>query len=142
MTANQLYASEPQERTTALWRIWDHLSEITTLRYDIDDEQNQRVEVRLYEDYSFDGRRIWVLGSVWFDDQPVLIFQNAGREGRDHSARYITDPTRYWAMLGYLQSLVISTSDTLDPDVNCYELTDFYGCTPGVIQLARERAER
>jgi hypothetical protein len=65
-----------------------------------------RVQIRTLKYWCFDGRRIWSLATVWFDEKPVMVIQNAGREGDDHSRRFITDFPRFCEMCAFLQSLV------------------------------------
>ncbi len=46
-------------------------------------ESSVRLSIRTHKYFNFDGRRFWRLASVWFDNKPVMIIQNAGREGDD-----------------------------------------------------------
>lgn len=84
-----------------------HVPEIQHL--DLDTARNKRVEIRYLKDFAFDGRRIWRLATVWLDGGPVMVIQNAGREGDDFSRRIVTDEGLYVQMVKYLASLVSVT---------------------------------
>jgi hypothetical protein len=71
------------------------------------------VELRMYKDHAFDGRRIWRLTLVWLwshskrDDEPrgpVMVIRNAGREGDDHASRYVFDVRLYDTLIDRLCS--------------------------------------
>ncbi len=141
MTPNELYMRIPENSHYDLEYLigfyYNHIPEIE----EISDanEKEQRVLIKEYKNFDFDGRRIWRLASVWFDDnnladfghKPVMIIQNAGREGDDRTGRFITDEKLYMEMIIYLRSLVKEdrpiTSDVVDPDVDINNLTSFYG---------------
>jgi len=141
MTPNELYNRVPQHSHYDLDMLigfyYNHIPEIE----EVSDanEKEQRVLIKEYKYFDFDGRRYWRLASVWFDDndladlrhKPVMIIQNAGREGDDHDGRFITDEKLYMEMITYLRSLVkdrpFQTSDVVDPDVDINNLTSFYG---------------
>lgn len=96
--------------------------------------KQDRVQLRYYRNYYFDSRRCWILASVWFDEKPVMIVQNAGREGDDHAKRFILDYDIFVKMLGYL-SMIYSPPDMERPVKDMVEmdqdlpLTSFYGCS-------------
>lgn len=93
--------------------------------------ESDRLEVRTIKFFDYDGRRYWKLATVWFDGKPVMVTQNAGREGDDHARRFITDEPLFRAMCSHVASM-------LPPDPNCEiqvfdpdaemgsQLTDFY----------------
>lgn len=95
---------------------------------------SERIEIRVYKHHTFScGRRFWRLAAVFFDGEPVMITQNAGREGDDHVHRFIVDAARYGAMVGHLLSLLRevafddhrdTTRISMDDDVA--GLTSFY----------------
>ena len=94
------------------------------------DDPNKRVIIKCYKNFAFDFRRFWRLASVWFDEKPVMIIQNAGREGDDHSARFVTDAETYRAMVSYLASLAnvqFEKINVVPLDVDINGLTEFYG---------------
>jgi hypothetical protein len=95
---------------------------------------NKRVEIRILKDFNFVGRRGWKLFTIWFDGQPVMICQAAGRELDDHQARYITDKSRFIEMMNYVKSLLPFDDtqlddDVIESDVDMPELSNFYNCT-------------
>lgn len=130
MTANELYARTP----VAIYKnldfsgcYYNHVPEIDYLTWDGEVEQD-RVEERVLLDHSFDGRRIWRLATIWFDNKPVMVIQNAGREGDDHAERFVTDPDLYREMVSYINSIipVPKPHDVIRADEDLPELTDFY----------------
>jgi hypothetical protein len=58
-----------------------------------------RIEIRIYKDHHYDHRRFWRLAAVYFDGEPVMITQNAGREGDDFHRRFIVDQHRYFGLV-------------------------------------------
>jgi len=64
--------------------------------------EDHAIEIRYVENHQFDTRRIWVLGSVWYKGKPVMVIQNAGREGDDHAKCFVTDVTMYCEMVQHL----------------------------------------
>lgn len=103
------------------------------------EDPGRRVELRFYEDHNVDHRRNWVLAAVWFVnsrdgiDRPFMIVQNAGREGDDHAARFITDEATYKEAARYLKSLCppehydATTEGVVGIDDEVENLTEFYG---------------
>jgi hypothetical protein len=70
--------------------------------------------------------------SLWFKDKPVGIFQEAGRGGRDHFKRWITDADAFVALCQYLRTKLCNGEDQLDiydPEHEVYpeEMFGFYG---------------
>lgn len=93
------------------------------------EKMNSKMEMRVYKNHNFDGRRRWVLASIWFEGKPVMIIQNAGREGDDHTARFITDHNSYAKMVAYLLSFKEedSSCDVYRENEDIPNLTEFYG---------------
>ncbi|MEC4565382.1 hypothetical protein L8C07_05445 [Paenibacillus sp. CMAA1739] len=111
---------------------YDHLPEIEDDFWGIKEEQNKKVTIREYKNFDFDGRRYWLLASVWFENDPVMIIQNAGREGDDHRRRFITDKEKYKEMIKYIHTLLETDSevaDCYDPNDDIPDLDSFYGHT-------------
>jgi hypothetical protein len=138
-TPNELYALEPEKVLTGVFNehdyIWwgcyfNHVPEIDEYA---DYEDSDKLEVRIYKDFDFDGRRFWRLASIWYDGQPVMIIRNAGREGDDHVSRFVTDRARYIEMVAHILSLQkvkedeINDEDFVDPDEEVTNLLEFYG---------------
>lgn len=132
-TANELYAM-PYEVNCALCCLigfgYNHIKESGLDTIDIVDIDTDRVEIRTIKYFDFDGRRFWMLATVWFDSKPVMVIQNAGREGDDHAKRYVTDKSALRDMCQYIRSLVPveeDESDLVDADEDIPSLTEFYG---------------
>ena len=93
--------------------------------------KQDRVEIKYIKDFYYDGRRIWRLATVWFDGNPIMIIQNAGREGDDHRAKFVTDLDGYIKMVGYIASLLPNeyreSVKTVSIEDDLPELTEFYG---------------
>ena len=141
ITARELYARKPEViLTTAKFTQWksywwgayyNHIPEVDQYATYSDTD---RIHLRIYKDFNFDGRRVWILASVWFDGNPIMIIQNAGREGDDYACRFITDSAGYHDMVSHISSLRIpdtidveSIDDPIDLDQERTDLLDFYG---------------
>jgi len=131
MTPNQLYQRAPVKTDHYIKQLkgtyYDHIPEINGDLPFID--MARKIEVRYYKDFTFDVRRYWLLASIWFEGKPVMIIQNAGREGDDHAASFITDMEQYQAMIGHLATLQKHDDikdRTTDPDTDVPNLTSFY----------------
>lgn len=96
--------------------------------YDIDWEKNTRIVLKYYADYSFDGRRVWYLYSVWFDDKPVMVCQQSGRDADEYTKKFVTAPKLYVEMRAYIRSLsfVPEVEDVYSDNYDGKELTEFY----------------
>lgn len=138
MTPNELYARADYEISHCLSLLFPcngfskHLPEIADGGiYGFQDQEE--VVFRVYKDFDFDGRRFWRLASVWLNGKPVMILQNAGREGTDHCERFITDVEAYKALVKTVQKYVIpdptepDIEDIVSPDDERPGLIEFYG---------------
>jgi hypothetical protein len=114
---------------------YNHIPEIDETMCQFFDKEsvakNNRIKIKIYKDFNFDGRRFWRLASIWLDDKPVMIIQNAGREGDDHEERFITNKELYVEMIKFIQTLVPSQFDEI-PDIvdendDIIGLDEFYG---------------
>lgn len=133
-TPNELYAMTPEETTNDVSRLvgcyYNHIPEIDEYAefYHI---ETPRIEIKYLKDWCYDGRRVWQLATVWFWNKPVMIIQNAGREGDDHRVRFITDPEQYKLMIEYIIALMEipepKLEDVYKPDEDIDGLTEFYG---------------
>lgn len=92
-----------------------------------------RIEIRVYKHHVYDcGRRIWRLAAVFFDGEPVMITQNAGREGDDHAHCFVVDIERRRAMAMHMTTLLCedpiddrnTTRVSLDDEIQ--DLVSFY----------------
>jgi hypothetical protein len=146
MTPNQLYASksiEPDNGSEYFleWLVgsqYTHVPEVTDQGYCGPHrlppfDPDGRVETRVHAELYFDSRRSNILRSVWFDELPVMVCINAGREGDDYSRRWVTDAAVYDRMCIYLRSILIGDAVEIDQavyvdgDTEQPNMTDFYG---------------
>ena len=134
-SANDLYNMTPENVNKDIGDLkgcyYDHLPEIQESLWSVH-SKNEKVEIKVLKNFCFDGRRIWSLKTVWYDGKPVMIVQNAGREGDDHRYRYITDKASFNLMVDYLKSLFPPSFDSgegelISPDEKLEDLYTFYG---------------
>ncbi|PRY33856.1 hypothetical protein CLV58_1195 [Spirosoma oryzae] len=138
MTANELYQypveSESKDLNDLRGCYYNHIPEIDQFWNYLDQDvldKNDRVVIKTLKFFNFDGRRYWQLATVWYQNQPVMVIQNAGREGDDHARRFITNPELYREMILFIYSLLPltiqdTTNDLIDPTVDNPALTSFY----------------
>lgn len=139
MTPRQIYEMPAERVDTDLAHLfgcyYNHLpeagdkSDISSWIHGI---KQERVSIRFIKDFCFDGRRVWQLAVVVFDGQPVMITQNAGREGDDHAARFITDMDGVMRMAQFIISLkpvehIAEEGKLVGLDEDIPSLTKFYG---------------
>lgn len=113
---------------------YNHIPEFPLSTHDIKGfKKSDRIRIDYYKDHNYDVRRIWRLCSVLFDNEYVMIIQNAGREGDDYSERFIVDKTAYDNMIEHLCCIsVLNTEDEsskccVDIDKDIPSLDNFYG---------------
>jgi hypothetical protein len=91
----------------------------------------EMVEIRMLKDFCYDGRRIWRLATVWFDKKPIMVIQNAGREGDDHAKRFITDVGNFKKMVSYIRYIYDVNNpdeeDIFSENDEGLNLIEFYG---------------
>lgn len=139
LTPNDIYAMPVREVSTDIGQYlvgcyFDHLdgSGIAQWEFHKIKKPSNRVEVRIVKHFDFDFRRFWRLATVWFDSKPIMIIQNAGREGDDHSKRFITDRQGFLEMCSHIRTLLDleleHQEDVVAADaVLGRKLIDFYG---------------
>ena len=130
MKPNELYALEPIGISRDIFPLDEYLRDLYLS--EIEEEANERIELRYYARTNFDGRRGWYLFSVWFDDKPVMICQGAGRELRDFNNSFVTDWDTYTEMTKYIASLIPPEEDPnhenlISPDEDHEGIDSFYG---------------
>lgn len=129
MTPRELFEAKPKYVRRHIDDLQTFCSEIDTSM--IHQEESDQIEIRTLDYRNSDGTRFWKLASVWFQGKPVGLFQNAGRHGSDHQARYIVDLPLYGQLIGYLLSLYsfedIDDWDVVAMDDDNPDLTTFYG---------------
>lgn len=117
---------------------YNHLEELdddlplSDAYYDI--SKNISIKISYIDVKQYDIRRLWSLAVVYFNLIPVMVIQNAGREGDDYAKRFIIDENKesYKNMLKYINSLKkvdnsesINDSYSIDEDLGT-QLTSFY----------------
>jgi hypothetical protein len=132
MRITDFYNMKPVKVDRNLYRLTNgwHCHVPEAENWDIDDSKNERIELRMYVDYSFDCERNCDIGAAFLDGKPVLLFRNAGRGGHDEYDTFVTDRALYGEMLKYMHSLRTDK----DPEPPEYDanaelplLSNFYG---------------
>jgi len=105
-------------------------------RHTIDSSKNSRIEIHYWKDFWYDSRRCWRLSGAYLDGEPFMIMQNAGREGDDYHARFITNADLYRQAVKYATGLLLprihdEIPDTVDPTSDIPSLSTFYGDSLG-----------
>lgn len=138
MNAKDLYNMDVESSTKSLSPLtgsyYNFVPEINTDDTWLGGLENDKVVIKTVKCFYYDHRRLWLLQTVWYDNKPVMIIQNAGREGDDHTERFITDISTYKNMIEYINSLIVhndnyttSMNDYIDDHENIESLTNFYG---------------
>jgi hypothetical protein len=102
---------------------YDHVPEAGP---DVELRDKPRVRVEVVGYVHFDHRRYWRLATVWFDDKPVMVVQNAGREGDGYSKRFVTDVSLLMELAKYLKAEE-AAPDTVPLSYDGADLVNFYG---------------
>lgn len=147
MTPNDLYNTPSQSDSTDLEQLvgWGESPFLPELGYiELPEEHNnQAIIIKTYANECSDGIRVWVLRSVWYKGYPIMITQQAGRDGKDYKKRFITNKQLYNEMLQYIQSLAPpkldpDSEDLVEPDFAGYSVDQFYGGDLADVQVAQE----
>jgi hypothetical protein len=112
--------------------------DISELEYSDSDVLFQRVDdekklvIREITNECSDGYRYAAMYSLWYQGKPFMLVQDAGRSGRDHKRRWLTDFDTYVEVCAYLLRLLPRDPESRDgevaPDALFYpEEFDFYG---------------
>ncbi len=137
MTPNELYARPAQQVVVDDFFClkgcyYDHLPEVGADASELDKvlcgPLKGRFELRFYRKRNSDQRRVWWLYSLWLDGKPVMVLQNAGREGDDHHRRIVTDQTLLAETVRLIRThLPVSPADEVaDPSTEIEGLDAFY----------------
>jgi len=144
MKPSEVYKWKPISTTRDLYVLEPLINNVIDF-YDINDDLNDRIEIRYYVNHMFDGNHGIVFYSVWYMDKPVMICGVAGKRN-DTVVEYITDNQTYREMIGYIREELCSVDifeglQCIDPDKDVDNLGQFYGCemsdfyTPDPIEL-------
>lgn len=99
-------------------------------------EVERRVRLDTYKFVCPDGNRIWLLSGLFFDNEPVLILQKAGRGGDDFSSFYLISKERLKNLRMYFASIPEETEhqeeqevplDKVEPGLNIFYGSSFSG---------------
>lgn len=141
MKASELFHMEPLSTTMNLSFLvgcyYNHVPEVLDYPMEIGNdglewERNTAVMARTVAEKNV-GHRVWRMDAIVMDGEPVMVTQNAGRDGDDFFRRFIVNPGKYAEMVGYLGSLVPIKFGTefetvlLDADEERADLDNFYG---------------
>lgn len=124
MTPKEIYDLTPIRVTNGIYLLEKHFSDVDFFSIE---QENGPIQARYYADHSFDGERCWELFSLWIDDKPFMICQEAGRGGRDHIDNFITNKDLYLKACDELRKLYKKEVPVFDETENLVDLTDFYG---------------
>ena len=84
---------------------FDHIPEFC-LSAKLKNPKKPKIIIKVYKECYYDERRFWRLSLVEYKRAPVMIIQNAGREGDDHYKRFIINLPLYKEMIIYLYTIV------------------------------------
>lgn len=93
-------------------------------------KNQDRITIHVLKDFDFNGRYIWRLFYVAFDDVPFMFCSNAGREGDDYWDNAIFDESTYLKMHQYVFGSLkphIRKGHVVNVDDNAKNFIDFYG---------------
>lgn len=131
MKPNELYQCKPDKEDKDVYKVRDFFPEVYNI-YDFDEDHYvnlTRFSIKYYADPYIDGYRVWRLASIWIDNKPFMVIQLAGRGGRDHTGKFITDSELYVKCVQYLQSFcpIVNDFDVFNPEEDISTLTKFCG---------------
>jgi hypothetical protein len=133
-TPAELYALKPVRIDYDPWlTVSVHLSEDVS-HFDLDFdavEKTQRVEIRTLADHDYDGRRVWTLQTVWFDNKPVMVVNSSGRDGDEYHERWITDAQLFGELVTFLRTFTPQrdVDGFVKADAKIPGMTEFYNHT-------------
>lgn len=113
---------------------YDHVPEVAheSWQYMSVDLSKTGIEVRIHCHSNYDFRRFWRLASVWLDGSPVMVIQNAGREGDDSHKRFVTDRDLLFVLASRIRMAIAEVPmkyevDVVGIDDEVADLDTFYG---------------
>jgi hypothetical protein len=141
MTPNELYYNcVPKKIVDDLWEFptifSDSIPLLTFVLEEHEDEKGmvkqKRILLKIMDDVDFDGYRGSTLKTFWFDGEPFMIHQSAGRDNSDFQNRIITNKEVYFnAVLylihNYMGHDIVDPQEFSPPTRNIEDLACFYG---------------
>ena len=99
--------------------------------WDIDTHNNNIDRLQVYNLYSdcLDGRRgLWIY-SVYFDNEPIALWYEAGREGDDSNEGFIINEKLFSDAIEYLKTFINKEEYIKETNINedLLELDTIYG---------------
>ena len=133
-TPAELYALKPAYTHNFTHHLFSvHLQqEVDTFDLDTDGiEAAKRIEIREIVNHDFDGRRVWILETVWFDGKPVMVINASGRDADEYHERWITDGDLFAEMIKWIRTFMPTDvpGDFVEASRPIPEMTEFYGST-------------
>lgn len=98
--------------------------------------QIPHVSTRVLKQDFIGSDKLWMLATVWYKSNPVMVITNYGVAGSEYSRRFVTDSSLLTSMCAYIASesvIAMAKYDSLDnvdiisKDVQLRELTHFCG---------------
>lgn len=108
---------------------------------DSDDERDcSLIETHEFHHHTIDYRRYHSIFGVKFDGEWVMLCQKAGREGEDHTQRYVLNSRKLGEMITYirLNYFPIETTEETPLDYDGDDLLTFYGHTHALGERTRD----
>lgn len=130
LTIRELLDAPVTEKTHDVGRVLEYFDAVDEYSFNWEQaEKTGMARVDYYLDVCFDGRRGMTLGCIYFEGEPVLVFQQAGRENRDYKAHWIISRERKRAMTHWLMEFVEDPDweNETSLDEKIPELSYFYG---------------
>jgi hypothetical protein len=113
---------------------YNHIPELLEYNNDhsLDGLYDDGLIVKTIAHFQMDGRRYWNLSMVYFGIIPIMLVQNAGREGDDHAHRFIFNVEKYKEIMecyGNGHDITVNDDTTIVGDLEqpFRIYTDFYG---------------
>lgn len=134
MKLSDIYNSPIISETNELYLLEKHINEniyFNNIPWDYSNPENnqQRIILKKHLSVSHDYRRGVEIFSVYFDNKPIMIGMNAGRELNDSIQTFITNEEGYSDMIDFLIELTKEkpTPKIFDINTHLKELESFYG---------------
>jgi hypothetical protein len=119
------YAPSKEDTRKLVGCYYNHIPELDGL-YD------DGLIIKTIAHFQLGGRRYWNLSMVYFGIIPIMMVQNAGREGDDHAHRFIINVDSYKEIMEYYgkgHDITINDDTSIIEDLEeyCRNYTEFYG---------------
>ena len=138
-TIRDLLARKPERTITTISGILPgHLPELNEWEWwPFEESECRGVDILVMREIVDDHRRFWRLAVVRLDGEPVMVIQNAGREGDDHKDRFVVSNARVAALVARLREELTLTHEE-DPPPREHDLDEQI---PGLTAFYNHRIE-